>query len=119
MNKKLLKKIIPIRIQALYKSYLTTKIFSYDIKRMTRVAINEKYEEQRQKRDLTILYHRIEKGLTMPSMKNGFGEKLVKQLINLIESFEKNNFSKEAQEYIQAVSVIKEYIYICFYSSYT
>ena len=34
MNKAFLKKIVPVRIQALYKALITIKVYWYDIKRI-------------------------------------------------------------------------------------
>jgi nitroreductase len=110
MNKAFLKKIVPVRIQALYKALITIKVYWYDIKRIVRVTLSEKYAEQRFKRDLSVQYHRVEKGLTMPEIREGFGLKLISDLINQILIYEKKGFQKKSLEYIQAVSVVNEYI---------
>lgn len=111
MNKAFLKKIVPVRIQALYKAIITIKVYWYDIKRIVRVTLSEKYAEQRFKRDLSVLYHRVEKGLTMPEIREGFGSKLISDLINQISIYEKKGFQIKTLEYIQAVSVVNEYIH--------
>ena len=110
VKKEFLKKIIPLKIQALYKLYVTIKAYWYDIKRNVRVTLSDKYAVQRLKRDLSILYHRVEKGLTMPETKKGFGQKLIKELIEAINNYERKQYSTQSVEFVQAVSVIKEYI---------
>lgn len=110
MNKFFLKKIIPVKIQALYKAIITIKVYWYDIKRIVRVTLSESYSEQRFKRDLSVLYHRVEKGLTMPEIKQGFGLKLILDLINHISIYENKGFQTKSLEYNQAISVVNEYI---------
>ena len=54
-------------------------------------------------------YHRVEKGLTMPSMRLGFGQPIVSGLIDLIRQYIQNGGSINDFEIHHALKVIAEY----------
>ncbi len=55
-------------------------------------------------------YHVIEKGLTMPNFRFGFGQDRVLGLINDIEKYKQLNFDTNNIQFRRSVSVIGEYI---------
>lgn len=55
-------------------------------------------------------YHVIEKGLTMPNFRFGFGQDRVLGLINDIEKYRNLNFDINNIQYRRAISVVGEYI---------
>lgn len=59
---------------------------------------------------LVINYHVIEKGLTMPNFRFGFGQERVLELINNIEQYKNLNFDINNIQYRRAISVVGEYI---------
>lgn len=70
-------------------------------------ALHQTFKEQ-QIAAITMAYHVIEKGLTMPNRRLGFGEKAVLQLIQLIDMFSaKYGVSDSTLSY--AVGVVREY----------
>jgi len=106
----LLKKIIPYKIIFYYRVLKSINVYLYDIKRFVRDKVNEKeHFEQKIKRDLTILYHIVEKGLTMPETRIGFGQPIILKLISIVHDYENHGYSKNDIEFKQAVSVLKEY----------
>jgi len=55
-------------------------------------------------------YHVIEKGLTMPKTRLGFGEVQILSLIELIRLFQFKGFSKNIMEYDYSLKILKEYL---------
>ena len=104
-----IKKVMPKQLQYLYKLFIIMNKYLYDAKRYARCAISNAYSEHRLKRDLSIHYHVVEKGLTMPEIRPGFGQKNIIDLITMIFEYDKLKFSKESIEFRQAISVVKEY----------
>jgi nitroreductase len=60
-------------------------------------------------RDLTLAYHIVEKGLTMPVPRPGFGKKVVISLCETILKYDKMKLPLNDLEFKQSVSVIAEY----------
>ncbi len=58
--------------------------------------------------EIVMGYHVLEKGLTMPHRRLGFGKGAVVHLINLIDSFEKR-FGKDDPQVNHAVAVLRAY----------
>ena len=58
--------------------------------------------------EIVMGYHVLEKGLTMPRRRLGFGKGAVVHLVNLISSFEKR-FGKDDQQVRHAVGVLRAY----------
>lgn len=111
--KAFLKMIIPSIILEFRNNYYikkqNRKFFNYDI------LMFEKYsglfgyssEEHFQSR-IILLYHVIEKGLTMPDMKIGFGKPRIKELIYLCSAF-KDKFGVENFHFKHALGVLGDY----------
>jgi nitroreductase len=59
---------------------------------------------------LTILYHIIEKGLTMPETRLGFGIKIIHELTDLCRFYLQNGFDTKDQIFIHSVEVLNEYL---------
>ncbi|MDD3079005.1 MAG: nitroreductase family protein [Paludibacter sp.] len=108
-QKEKLKSMLPQRV--LYYFYLlkSFKSVSYDLKRRVRDKVYDNSEPERVKRNLTLAYHIVEKGLTMPEPRPGFGKKVVLGLIDSIFKYERMNLPKDVIEFKQAVSVLREY----------
>lgn len=58
---------------------------------------------------ITVNYHVIEKGLTMPDMRLGFGQSRLLQLIDDIKQWRHLGFNMDNTQYKQALRVISEY----------
>lgn len=107
--KQTVKKMIPQRV--IYYSALwgAIKALLPDLKRRTRDKIYNNSEAEKVQRDLTLMYHIVEKGLTMPEPRPGFGKKVVLDLAKVILMYDKMNLPKDAMEFCQSISVLKEY----------
>ncbi len=95
----------------LYYYYLHTakEACMPDIKRRVHDKVYNNSETDKVKRDLTLAYHIVEKGLTMPVPRPGFGKPVVMGLVNTILKYKKLNLPLSELEFKQSVSVLKEY----------
>jgi len=106
--KKIIKIIIPKRIIYLIKTNL---LYWYDIKRYALYS-NTFYRltsPTKLKGHLTILYHIIEKGLTMPETRFGFGTKVVQELISFCNFYLQEDYNSKDQVFIHSIEVLNEY----------
>lgn len=104
-----LKTILPKKIVYYYYLRSAQKACLPDLKRRVYDKVYNNSREDKLKRNLTLAYHIIEKGLTMPEPRPGFGKAVVSDLVKTVMDYKSMNLSLEAQEFIQAVSVLKEY----------
>jgi len=104
-----LRKLIPQKILYLYYLHTARKACDYDLQRRVRDKVYNDSEAEKVKRDLTLAYHIVEKGLTMPVPRPGFGKPVVLSLINTVLKFQKLNLPLDEMEFRQSVSVLKEY----------
>lgn len=104
-----LRKMIPRRVMYFYYLLTATRAYMYDIKRRVHDKIYNDGEAVKVKRDLTVAYHIVEKGLTMPETRPGFGKQVIINLTNLVARYEKLGLNKDDVEFVQTISVLKEY----------
>ena len=107
--KRIVKMIIPKRIIYLLK---TTLAYWYDIKRFTFYS-NTYYRFDnpiKVKGQLTILYHVIEKGLTMPETRFGFGMKIIQELTDLCSFYIQKGYDTRDQIFFHSIEVLNEYL---------
>ncbi len=104
-----LKKILPKKTVYLYYLYSAKKEINRDIKRRVHDKIYNDSGIEKIKRDLTLLYHIVEKGLTMPVPRPGFGKFVVMRLADTILKYHEFKFPPDVLELKQSVSVLKEY----------
>jgi len=104
-----LKRYIPKKLWYYYQLIKAVKESLYDLKMRVKDKVYDTSESERVKRDLTLSYHIIEKGLTMPVPRPGFGKKVVISLVNSILKFENLHLPTNELEFRQAVSTLKEY----------
>lgn len=112
--KRIIKKIIPtkllnfIRILRLIFKYW--KYYYYDFIRFVKYSNTVSKYDSKEKilGALTTNTHIVEKGLTMPEMRIGFGQSNISTLIDLCEIYART-YDSENERFIQCVSVIKEY----------
>lgn len=57
---------------------------------------------------MTWLYHVIEKGLSMPNMRPGFGKDKLIELCTMIENYD-NQYGPQGTAFFSAIAVVKEY----------
>ena len=61
---------------------------------------------------ISMAYHVIEKGITMPDRKLGFGRDVVLQTINLCEVYVKKGYDVTDNQFLHALGVLDEYLRI-------
>jgi len=104
-----IKQLIPQKLIYYYYLQLAKKTVLPDLKRRVYDKVYNNSDTEKVQRDLTLLYHIVEKGLTMPIPRPGFGKKVVLELCRVIERHEKMNLSVNDMEFRQSVSVLREY----------
>ncbi len=109
-----LKRLIPRSIKNLRVIILAYKTYTYDILRYVKYSKSNSYTqingEKKIKGLLTLTNHVIEKGLTMPETRLGFGKEVVMKLINLCQEYINNNYDQSSLEFVHSVRVLNEYI---------
>lgn len=104
--KDIIKKIFPVSILvALFLEY--TKDYGRYIKYSGVFAFISDNEEK-VLGNIIADYHVLEKGLTMPETRLGFGEKKIEKLMNHCEHYLKN-YNKENKQFRQAIAILVEY----------
>lgn len=95
----------------LYYYYLRTarKAVMPDLKRRVHDKVFGDSKVEKIKRNLTLSYHIVEKGLTMPEPRPGFGKAVVLDLGNSIKQYHSLGLPLNVLEFSQSVSVLKEY----------
>lgn len=95
----------------LYTYHLLTarKAADYDLRRRVYDKVYNNDAAEKVKRDLTLLYHIVEKGLTMPVPRPGFGKPVVINLCNVVLRYERMQLAQTELEFTQSVTVLKEY----------
>lgn len=105
-----IKNAIPKKLMYYYYLFTATRQYLYDIKIRVHDKVYNADSQQKRVRDLTVNYHIIEKGLTMPETRPGFGYLILKKLSGLILQYADAGFNKDHISFIQSVSVIQEYL---------
>jgi len=97
------------------------RIYYYDLVRFYNYSnVKQLFSnEDAYKGRLTILYHVIEKGLTMPETRLGFGLPVIKDLIELLQKFKKEGYDIRCLEYQHSKNVLAEYFYFHQEQAYT
>lgn len=103
------KELMPKKLSYWYYLHTAKKAVSFDIKRRVYDKVYNNSAAEKVKRDLTLLYHIVEKGLTMPEPRPGFGKQVVIDLCKVVVRYERMNLDFDALEFSQSVTVLKEY----------
>ena len=92
------------------KLFKTIALYWYDFRRYWRHSGSLRQTEREQVLGHLIHgYHRIEKGLTMPNFRAGFGKSAVATLMKWVVVFE-NRYGTDEPQLHHAVGVLKEYV---------
>ncbi|MDR2085165.1 MAG: nitroreductase family protein [Bacteroidales bacterium] len=96
------------------------KYYNYDLKRYLKYSSlnNNTDDPEKLIRSIMLSYHIIEKGLTMPETKLGFGKDVVKILTNNVQDYIAKYGSNNIQ-LIHAQGVLNEYIHFHINNNYT
>lgn len=97
--------------QVMYQYYLRSakKACLPDLKRRVHDKVYNDSRVEKVKRNLTLAYHIVEKGLTMPEPRPGFGKAVVLDLGKTIFEYDGMRLPQNELEFKQSVSVLKEY----------
>jgi nitroreductase len=109
----MIKKIIRLLVPESMRNLRTTAIaFWDDIRRYARFSNTYSKFENQQKAEgfLTLLYHVVEKGLTMPDTRIGFGEQVVKDLIGLCKLYLAKQYDTKSLAFTHSVKVLRAYL---------
>lgn len=103
------KRVIPKKVKVMVK---LSKVFWYDFARFTRNSnIYQRFDtENKLKGKLNIFYHVVEKGLTMPDTRLGFGSGVVMELISMVNMYINKGYNLKSLEFVHSVNVLKEYV---------
>ncbi|WP_345242036.1 nitroreductase family protein [Pontibacillus salipaludis] len=89
----ILKKIVPnfilIKIKRWFQLFKLNKNYFEDMKRFSKFSfeLGGNKTQRHMESDLIFFYHKIEKGLSLPSPRVGFGKTNVKHLLNLLKVY--------------------------------
>jgi nitroreductase len=103
------KGLLPKRLLYSYHLLTARRDADYDLRRRVYDKVYNNDAADKVKRDLTLLYHIVEKGLTMPVPRPGFGKDVVKNLCNVVLRYERMQLPQNELEFTQSVTVLKEY----------
>lgn len=111
--KKILKRLLPnfiyLKIRSLIRYLRTLKCFLYDANLYYNSSVNiSELEESKALSHIMMKTHVVEKGLTMPEMKIGFGQKRIIDLIHILDSFI-TKYHSENERVNYSIGVLKEY----------
>lgn len=104
-----LKNLFPKKILYYYYLHTAQKACLPDIKRRVYDKVYNNSDKEKVQRDLTLSYHIVEKGLTMPEPRPGFGKKVVINLCDNVLRYERMQLPFDDLEFKQSVSVLTEY----------
>lgn len=102
-----IKKIIPKQILLWRMTYLT---YGADVKKYFRIIKKKSSIQDIYLGKITANYHVIEKGLTMPEPRLGFGENQILYLCRLLNEYNNLKFDTSVFEIDHAARVLNEYI---------
>lgn len=88
------------------------KIYKYDFINELRYANNYHMDDSQEKllSKIVVEYHTIEKGLTMPNIRLGFGKDKLNSIVKLLRQYESNGYDVLEKRFVDCVGVIKEYV---------
>lgn len=105
--KDIVRKLVPKGIRSWRMIYLT---YGTDINRYRKVIVKDSKNRDNYIARITEIYHVLEKGLTMPETRLGFGENQIIELYELLKKYIKLNFDITIFEINYAIKVLNEYV---------
>jgi nitroreductase len=105
-----IRRVLPKPVMYQYYLRSAKKAILPDLKRRVHDKVYNDSRAEKVKRNLTLAYHIVEKGLTMPEPRPGFGRAVVLDLGRTIFEYDSMKLPQTELEFKQSVSVLKEYI---------
>lgn len=106
--KNLARKLVPKKLRIWRMIYLT---YGPDIRKFSELLMKHTTNQDNYTARITEIYHVLEKGLTMPEPKFGFGENQILELLALLKQYRKLNFDTTIPEINYAIKVLNEYVH--------
>lgn len=100
----LLKRLMPTFV---HTAYMIWNTFGYDCQRVLKHCFNYSKSEAGLKSSLIMTIHTIEKGLTMPAFRCGFGADKLKQILHLVSAL--SAYEQNSYELRYASAIVTEY----------
>jgi len=97
---------MPEEVRLVYSGH---KAYSREINRYNRNVISSLVSEQKLLGAITLKYHVLEKGFTMPTMRKGFGYEVIKTLIDLCNLYLDKNYDTGNVHFKHAVMLLNKY----------
>jgi len=108
--KSLLPHLIYLRIRSLIRYLRTLKCFIYDTNLYYKYSVNiSELDKSKALSHIIMKTHVIEKGLTMPKMKIGFGQKRIIDLIDILDAFI-TQYGSNYTRVNYSIGVLEEYL---------
>lgn len=113
-----LKNITPQSVLKIRRKFINSKqlkkLYSFDRNRHNKYAydLNSDYTLNNLRSKITFHYHSIEKGLSNPDLRLGFGKSAFEGLFFAMDKYVEKGFPTSDNRFQQAISVISEYINI-------
>lgn len=83
-------------------------MFAYDRNRFFKHSLNSHSTKEGALASIIMTYHVVEKGLTMPDMRLGFGRDMILRLIKLLNEFS-DKYGVNEPQFLEAVRAVAEY----------
>lgn len=96
-----------------YKAIISLVLnYFYDLKRYYNSVYNTKNKSNYKNLEANLIkhYHVLEKGLSMPKVKKGFGQEVAMSLINLCEKYIGLGFDINNNQFLSSIYVLQKYI---------
>lgn len=111
--KKILKKLLPsyfyIKVRGLFRYIRTLRCFIYDMNKYYKYSVDiDDSDESKALSHIMMKTHVVEKGLTMPNMKFGFGQQRILDLLKMLEQYMINYGTSNPRIYY-SIGVLKDY----------
>jgi nitroreductase len=88
------------------------RFWGYDIPRYFKYFnyLNKNNSPEKIRGELAMCYHAIEKGLTMPEPRLGFGQQLIFDLVKLLDDYQSKEYNLNEIEFIWSIKTLNEYV---------
>lgn len=109
----MIKEFIPQGLKLRIKKFLEIYQYIPDVIRYHKYAnFGFNYDGEQEKLLAVIIkyYHIIEKGLSMPDTRFGFGIVVIDNIIDLCQRYIKKGYNQKSNEFIHAIEVLNEYV---------
>jgi len=115
MFKKIAHRFLPVFVKTYIKKHLQLirllRCYIYDLRRYwtysSTAAITDSIQLEA---EIARVYHAIEKGLSLPETKVGFGKDKAESLVSLLVEYREKRYSLDSSQYLTALIVLQKYI---------